>query len=215
MSVTNMAVLTGLQFPLTGVVTSLVTGGTARRLSPSEMIGTSFIGGLISGIACAPMELVMIQQQRFGGTIYGTPMRLIESYGLSSLGRGLTTSCGREGLFTAGYLGCAPTVTRTLTEDYGLTNANSRVVGAIVAGLIFATLSHPLDTLKTCMQGDMERTTYKTVTHTTTTLYKDSSFTRFFRGWGFRSGRMILGIFILNMGKSIFGPLLFPHHFEK
>eukprot|EP01126_Amoeba_proteus_P013206 TRINITY_DN1555_c0_g1_i18.p1 TRINITY_DN1555_c0_g1~~TRINITY_DN1555_c0_g1_i18.p1 ORF type:complete len:108 (-),score=23.54 TRINITY_DN1555_c0_g1_i18:46-369(-) len=38
MSVTNMAVLTGLQFPLTGVVTSLVTGGTARRLSPSEMI---------------------------------------------------------------------------------------------------------------------------------------------------------------------------------
>eukprot|EP01126_Amoeba_proteus_P013208 TRINITY_DN1555_c0_g1_i5.p1 TRINITY_DN1555_c0_g1~~TRINITY_DN1555_c0_g1_i5.p1 ORF type:complete len:111 (-),score=19.08 TRINITY_DN1555_c0_g1_i5:110-442(-) len=65
------------------------------------------------------------------------------------------------------------------------------------------------------MQGDMERTTYKTVTHTTTTLYKDSSFTRFFRGWGFRSGRMILGIFILNMGKSIFGPLLFPHHFVK
>ena len=29
--------------------------------------------------------------------------------------------------------------------------------GASGAGMIAATLSHPLDTIKTCMQGDLER----------------------------------------------------------
>ena len=50
MSQTNMAVLTGLQFPLTGVVTSLITGGERRRLASSEMVTAGFLGGALSGI---------------------------------------------------------------------------------------------------------------------------------------------------------------------
>lgn len=63
MSITNMAVLTGLQFPLTGAITRLITGGKERRLTDAEMVSAAFWGGVISGVACAPMELVMIQQQ--------------------------------------------------------------------------------------------------------------------------------------------------------
>jgi hypothetical protein len=63
MSITNMAVLTGLQFPLTGALTRFVTGGKERRLTEAEMVSTAFWGGAISGVACAPMELIMIQQQ--------------------------------------------------------------------------------------------------------------------------------------------------------
>ena len=36
-SILNMSVLTGLQFPLTGMVQSLCTGGTPRPLKPSEV----------------------------------------------------------------------------------------------------------------------------------------------------------------------------------
>ena len=49
MSVTNMSVLTGLQFPLTGMVTKAITGGEKRRLSLNEMVTSGFIGGAISG----------------------------------------------------------------------------------------------------------------------------------------------------------------------
>jgi hypothetical protein len=75
MSITNMSVLTGLQFPLTGAVTNVITGGESRKLKMSEMIASGFIGGAISGVVCGPMELVMIQQQRFGDSIVKAPVR--------------------------------------------------------------------------------------------------------------------------------------------
>lgn len=62
MSVTNMAILTGLQFPLVGAVTKVITQGETRRLTDFEQIASGFTGGVISGVACAPMELIMIQQ---------------------------------------------------------------------------------------------------------------------------------------------------------
>jgi len=106
MSQTNMAVLTGLQFPLTGVVTSLITGGERRRLASSEMVTAGFLGGALSGLACGPMELVMIQQQRFGGNILSTPLRIASHFGVLGRGifRGLLSSSVREGCFTGTYL---------------------------------------------------------------------------------------------------------------
>ena len=37
-------------------------------------------------------------------------------------------SCGREGLFTAGYLGIGPVINRTLMEDHGLSEATAKVL---------------------------------------------------------------------------------------
>ncbi len=45
-------------------------------------------------------------------------------------------------------------------------NNNNRIVGAIAAGLFAAYLSHPFDTIKTCMQGDIERKKYVGVSDT-------------------------------------------------
>ena len=39
MSTTNMSVLSGLQFPLTGLVQSMFTGGVPRKLTDSELVG--------------------------------------------------------------------------------------------------------------------------------------------------------------------------------
>jgi solute carrier family 25 carnitine/acylcarnitine transporter 20/29 len=152
--------------------------------------------------------------QRWGGNVLATPARLASSFGFKIFTRGLVTASGREGLFTAGYLGLAPSLTRYLSENYNAADSVARIFGAIGAGLVSATLSHPMDTIKTCMQGDVEQTTYKTVTQTGKTLYDEGGFARMYRGWGWRTGRMILGIFILNVGKSLFAPFLFPHHFH-
>ena len=116
-SVGNMAALTSMQFPLTGMVTSLLTGGTPRQLSDTEMILAGFGGGAISGIACAPMECVMIQQQRFGGSLVSTPARMMREFGATSLFRGLSTAVGREAFFTTGYMGLGPMLSRKLAPS--------------------------------------------------------------------------------------------------
>ena len=213
MSVINMATLTGLQFPLTGAVSKAITGGVDRKLGDGEKIAAAFAGGFLSGFACGPFELTMIQQQRFGGSLLATPARLVSAFGPTAMGRGLFMSCGREAVYTAGVLGTCPVFTAQL-EERGWSNSSAKVAGAIGAGVLSASLSHPMDTIKTCVQGDMERKTYTTNMGTFKTLMSEAGFQRFFSGWSFRTGRMILAIGIMNECKLQLSPLLFPHHFE-
>ena len=55
MSIINMGVLTGVQFPITGFIQRFTTGGVVRKLKAAEQIGCGFGGGFISGFICAPM----------------------------------------------------------------------------------------------------------------------------------------------------------------
>ena len=214
MSIVNMSVLTGLQFPLTGMVTNAINGGSGSRLSDGEQIAAGFLGGAISGVACAPMELVMIQQQRFAGSIFSTPGRLVSSFGFASLFRGLVTSCGREGMFTAGYMGIGPVVNRTVVEDYGYSPATGTFAGAVGGGVIAATLSHPMDTIKTCMQGDIEQKTYTSLSGTARKLYQEAGLSRFFQGWAWRTSRMICAVAIMGECKTRLAPIFYPSLFE-
>jgi len=209
-SVGNMVVLTGLQFPLTGAVARSITRGEERPLSKSEKIASGFAGGAISGIVCAPMELIMIQQQRFGTGLVGAASRIVNEFGVLSLFRGLETSCGREGLFAAGYLGLGPVFAEQLRKSYGVSEPTSNFAGAAGAGMIAATLSHPLDTIKTCMQGDIERKTYTNFAGTARTLLAEGGYGRFFGGWTFRTTRMICAIWLIGQTKNFLAPLLFP-----
>ena len=213
-SIGNMAVLTGLQFPLAGACAKLITGGTAREMSGMETIGAAFAGGSLSGFACGPMELVMIQQQRFGGSLFMTPLRIVKDFGFFSMFRGLLPSCGREGLYTAGVLGMCPVFTKAIEERKLASGNASKLLAAIGAGIIAATLSHPLDTVKSCVQGDLEQTNYKSQADTITKLLKEGGISRFFTGWAYRTGRMILAVGIMNECKIQISPLLFPQHFK-
>ena len=133
MSLTNMCVLSGLQFPLTAIATGIFTGGKQRKLSDSEEIGSAFIGGVLSGFICAPMELVMIQQQRYGTSLFSTPSKIIGDAGVGALfGRGLAMSCGREGVFTAGMLGLGPTLRRQAEEAGCRDSAQIKFRGALL-----------------------------------------------------------------------------------
>jgi solute carrier family 25 carnitine/acylcarnitine transporter 20/29 len=214
MSLVNMCILSGLQFPLTAAVKNTMTSGAERRLSDSEQISAGFVGGVISGIVCAPMELVMIQQQRFGTSLVSTPGRVMSETGVSGLFRGLAMSCGREGIFTAGMLGLGPTLKRYAIEEHGCSAATSSVVGALGGGVVVATLSHPMDTIKTCQQGDVAAKIYGSVMHTANTLLEQGSASRFFSGWSWRTARMIIQTFLFTECQARLSPVLFPHHFK-
>jgi len=178
------------------------------------MVAAGFAGGAISGVVCGPMELVMIQQQRFGGSLLGTPSRIMTGFGPMQMFRGLTTACGREGIFAAGYLGLGPALGSFFAESQGMTETSAKVMAAVTAGVAAATLSHPIDTVKTCMQGDLERKVYQTVTKTASTLYQEGGIRRLFRGWGWRTGRTVLSTFLLNEFRIHIATVLFPRHFR-
>lgn len=54
------------------------------------------------------MELTMIQQQRFGTGLLATPAAIVSETGVMGMFRGFWMSCGREGIFAAGYMGLGP-----------------------------------------------------------------------------------------------------------
>ena len=104
-SIGNMVVLTGLQFPLTGAVAKTITGGVdGLRQVREDRVGLCRRSHL--GFVCAPMELVMIQQQRFGTSMLNAAARIVQEQGRSTLPRA-RTSCGRRPL-RGGYLGMGP-----------------------------------------------------------------------------------------------------------
>ncbi|EGD78330.1 hypothetical protein PTSG_09396 [Salpingoeca rosetta] len=193
----NMSVLTGLQFPLTAMTKKLITGGE-RPLTAVEQVTSGFVGGLISGVVCSPLELSIITQQRRGGTVLAVLKQLRQAHGARIFYRGLSTACVREGIFTAGYLGLGPLAVDHLRQHYQFGRVQSEVGGAIFAGCIAAGLSHPVDTIKTCMQGDPGRTTFSTITATARRLYCEGGLGAFFRGAEWRIGRTIGSVFIFG-----------------
>mmetsp|Transcript_11433 Transcript_11433/g.23999 ORF Transcript_11433/g.23999 Transcript_11433/m.23999 type:complete len:277 (+) Transcript_11433:90-920(+) len=214
MSAMNMGGLTGLQFYLSGFIQKQITAGSPRSLTAAEEMGAGFLGGAISGLPCCVMELVMIQQQRFGGSIVGTASRLMRSQGAPILMRGFITSSGREGIYTLGYLGLVPVVQRELVQRYNCSPVMGGIAGSICAGCFAGWASHPLDTIKTCMQGDVEGTKYTSITSTARLLYQEGGIGAFYNGLFWRCGRMISAVFILHNLKIQLAPVMFPKYFN-
>ena len=209
----NMGGLTGLQFWLSGAIQKAITGGEDRALTPTEEMGSALLGGMISGVPCANMELVMTQQMRFGTSLFGTPAMILKEKGVPGLFRGTVTSVGREGVFTLGYLGVGPAMTTACEKSYGMSPAVASVAGAIGGGVLASVLSHPMDTIKTCMQGDIHGENYGSIVQTGSKLYKEGGVGAFYRGVGWRTSRLICLVFIINAIKEPVAKVMYPHHF--
>ena len=190
-SMINMATLTGIQIPLNDYISNNI-------LTPNQKMLSSFYSGIVTGFICAPMELIMIQQQKTGNNMYKT----VKKIGRNNLMRGLITSCIREGLYTVGYLGIGPISSTYIQKKYNLTKNISDFCGATIASIIASTASHPIDTIKTCMQGDIKREKYTTISETTKILIKENGIKRLFDGWNWRTSRMILSFFVLIQCKD-------------
>ena len=116
-NLSNMCTGTVLQFAAAGALQRAVAGGEARPLLPMEQISTAMGAGMISASVVGPLELVMIQQQRKGGSAFAA-IRSVVSPGGSFGMRGIMCTAMREGIYTAGYLGIAPVVRVQLMQSF-------------------------------------------------------------------------------------------------
>jgi hypothetical protein len=117
----------------------VVTGGEAssRHLTLAEEMTCGIGAGTVSGLVGSPLELIMIQQQRKGGSTVKTIQNIIKNP--SDVYRGFTGAAIREALWTCGYLSIPPVVRRTLMETYPETftsNDKARVPAALLGGLL-------------------------------------------------------------------------------
>lgn len=76
-------------------------------------------------------------------------------------------------------------------------------IGAGAAtGLVVATATHPVDTIKTRMQADYKRTTIKTMRDAVRTIYAERGFAGFFSGVAPRAVRAGLAIPLIGTIKQ-------------
>jgi len=206
----NFSALCGMQFLCSGIFQKLAADGS-KDLNFRQEVTAGFLGGAASGPLCCSMELIMIQQQRFGGTSVGTFVRLLRSHGACSLMRGLAPSTAREAFYTAGYLGTVPATRKHMSERYGLPWWLGDFLGAASAGVFCTFITQPLDTVKTCMQGDMSRSKYGSFLQTFRALHQEyGSFRAFYRGYWWRCGMVVIDFLALNAIATTMAPIMFP-----
>jgi Mitochondrial carrier protein len=212
----NMGSCTMIQFVVGGSLKNVVLAGEHRHLSLAEEMVCGIGAGAVSALVGSPLELIMIQQQRKGGATFATIQNIGQLSPLTFT-RGFTGAMIRESLWTCGYLSIPPVVRRTLMESYPdqfPNNNTARVPAALLGGLFACYLTHPADTIKTCMQGDIERKVYGSFTQTAAKIWSESSLPGFYRGATFRYGRMVCAVFIMDFLKEHVGQLLYPAAFQ-
>ena len=204
-----------IQFAVGGKLKQLVLGeNNQRRLTLYEEMICGIGAGTVSALVGSPLELVMIQQQRKGKSLQATVSDIVTH---KAAMRGFMGAAIREALWTCGYLSIPPVVQNTLMEDYPEQfpdKTTARIPSALIGAAFAAYLTHPADTIKTCMQGDIERGSYGSFTETGSKIWASSGIYGFYRGATFRYGRMVCAVFIMNATKDYVSQLLYPSAFK-
>mmetsp|Transcript_13247 Transcript_13247/g.24662 ORF Transcript_13247/g.24662 Transcript_13247/m.24662 type:complete len:268 (-) Transcript_13247:129-932(-) len=209
----NMGSCTMIQFAVGGSLKKMVLGEETRQLKASEEMICGIGAGVVSAVVGSPLELIMIQQQRKGGNTIETIKNIASP---NTAARGFIGAAIREGLWTCGYLAIPPIVRRNLMESYPDTfdsDAKARVPASLLGGLFACYLTQPADTIKTCMQGDIERKNFGSLTETAKVLYKEGGIPAFYRGATFRYGRMVCAVALMDTLQAMVGPMLYPSKF--
>ena len=203
------------QFFLAGQLKKLMTGGTDRELSNAEKIVSGVSAGAISSIIAGPMELVMIQQQVKGGGLAATAGDMI-SRGPSTLFRGTTGMAMREGIYAGGFLGVIPVVRSEVQKRFpDLSGDQARLAATAIAGPLCSMLSHPPDTLKTYLQGDIERKTFQEYGSTFQKLVRERGYSALWAGAPWRIFRQACCFMLFDKINTDLAPLMYPHAFKN
>jgi len=206
------------QFFLNGIITNTITGGVDRPLGPAEKIGAGVSAGVLSSIVSGPMELVMIQQQLRGTGMMATALDILKE-GPLMFSRGLMGMMLREGIYCGGYLGIMPVVRQEITtrypDSYGKNEDGARIAAACVTTPFVSFASHPADTIKTCLQGDVAQARYKGYLQTAQSLVAERGISSLWAGMPWRLFRQGCAIFLFDKINTELAPILFPHAFKK
>eukprot|EP00981_Chlorochromonas_danica_P001965 scaffold405_cov179-Ochromonas_danica.AAC.9 len=137
------------------------------------------LGGLFSAVFSSPIELIMIQQQKYGGNFLMTPINIVKQHGIT------------------------PFVQNKLEVEYQLSQSTASFYASMIGGIIGAVPSHPLDLIKTCMQGDLAGSTYKGMISTAKLLWKQGGLVRFFDGVMWRTVNITATVYIANECRNL------------
>lgn len=149
MAMLNLGGTTALQFTLTGMFQkAFVANSLDKKMSKPIELASAFFAGLLSGIPCSIYELTMVQQQKFGGSIIGTPLRLIREFGPKVILRGATMTMTRESLYTMAMLGGTPIIQNLLMEKYNVETSVALAGGSLIGAVCSVVVTHPVDTIK-------------------------------------------------------------------
>mmetsp|Transcript_6021 Transcript_6021/g.17456 ORF Transcript_6021/g.17456 Transcript_6021/m.17456 type:complete len:272 (-) Transcript_6021:221-1036(-) len=213
----NNASCVMLQFAGTGLIQKLIVRGEDRSLTKGEQIAAAFSSGYLTGFICGPIELAMIQQQRKGGSLGATAANLIAG-GPSTVMRGTFGICLREGIYCGGFLGLMPVLRGTIQESFpdsiGRTEDSARFAAALLGGPLCSMLSHPPDTFKSCMQGDIERTKFGTMKETYAVLVKERGIASLWAGAPWCIFRQLCAMMIFDKCATQLSQTLFPHRYK-
>lgn len=188
-----MAPITAIQFMVNGMMQKLVrtvrpgddpTTADVRKLSDLETMVAAASAGIISSSVYGPVDLITIQQQKLEKSVLQTGQHLLSNYGLTGLFRGVAACATREAIYTAGYLGLAPVLTAHIVKDSNFAEKPfaAGVLGACLAGTTAAILTHPVDTVKTCIQSDMTGTKWPSTMVSLQHLYKEGGLASLYKG---------------------------------
>lgn len=186
--------------------TILLTMATKdARLSELQQLGCSAGAGAISALIYGPVDLMVIQQQKFVASLSDTFNIIRNQYGALRVYRGLVSCMVRESIYTMGYLGVAPVIQDRLTAsqgewgDYFRENKiTTSIASAIMGGSFAAVLTHPVDTAKTCVQSDLEGAKYPNAMWTGKHLFQTGGLPVLFKGVIPRTLRLCGACFVLT-----------------
>ena len=149
----------GLQFLFTGAAKKYLSGhggqdAQSGHLSAKSDFIAAGVGGLLSSFFTTPVEMIMIQQQKFGGSFVGTAGSIIRQHGVMQKGimRGLIGAASRDAIYVSGMLAVTPLVREWLIEKHETPAALAGFYASLLGGVAAAVPSHPFDVIKTCMQ---------------------------------------------------------------
>jgi len=199
-----------LQFAVTGFLQKRGAqqqhgSSSVAAAAVSSELGGAIAGGMVTALISAPLELVLIQQQLHGGSFWSTPSRIIKEYGLGSKGmlRALSVTVLRDAIYVGSMLGITPLIQKHFEEKHRQSKVMASLNASLIGGLLAAVPSHPLDLVKTCMQGDLQQITYTSASKTVGLMYRSQGgFSRFFHGCLWRSINIVATVYIANECKN-------------
>lgn len=153
-SACSIAPITAVQFGVNGMLIRRFSGEGAP--SDVAVMASGVAAGVVSALIQSPCQLIEISQQKHGGSMHSVALRIVQSHGALGLYRAYSMTAAREGIFCCAYIAAMPLLRRSILERWpDLPVSAATATSTVVAGAIGAFLTHPADTFKTRLQGDL------------------------------------------------------------